>query len=95
MRTDINAAVHRFVVDTFLYRESPDLLRGDDSLLALGLVDSTGVLDLVQFLEAEFSINIADDEIVPENLDSVNRIVDFVRRKLAASEPVQRAAHAG
>ena len=56
-------------------------LADHDSLLDRGVVDSTGVLELVAFLEQEFAIQISDDEIVPEHLDSIASIVQFVERK--------------
>ena len=57
-------------------------LPGAASLLESGIVDSTGVLELIGFLEKTFGIRVADDEILPENLDSVDRITSFVDRKL-------------
>ena len=56
----------------------------EDSLLDRGLIDSTGVLELVAFLQQNFAITIADDEIVPDNLDSILGISDFVEQKLQA-----------
>ena len=73
--------IRRFVLTTFLFTEDESALKSDDSLLDQGIMDSTGVLELVAFLEQDFGISIADDELVPENLDSVDRIVAFVGRK--------------
>ncbi len=56
-------------------------LKADDSLLESGVVDSMGVLDLVSFMEGAFSITVSDDELVPENFQSVNSIAEFVGRK--------------
>lgn len=62
-----------------------DLVLGDEtSLLDLGIVDSTGVLEIVSFLEGRFGVTVDDLEIVPENLDSVARIADFLARKQSA-----------
>ena len=60
----------------------PDPAFADDaSLLDAGIVDSTGVLEVISFLETEFQITVADEEMLPDNLDSVARIVAFVERK--------------
>ena len=77
--------IRRFVLTTFLFTEDESALKSDDSLLDQGIMDSTGVLELVAFIEQQFGISIADDELVPENLDSVNRIVEFIGRKAQAS----------
>ena len=60
-------------------------LAGDTSLLESGIIDSTGVLELVQFLEDRFGITVEDSALVPENLDSISRICAFLRRKGVAS----------
>ena len=64
-------------------------LQDDDSLLDRGIIDSTGVLELIQFLERELGVHVSDQELLPENLDSIARIDAFVTRKLA---PVAQAA---
>jgi acyl carrier protein len=56
-----------------------------DSLLDRGIIDSTGVLELVGYLEKEFGIKIADEEMVPENLDSIANMLAFIQSKLGAS----------
>jgi acyl carrier protein len=70
-----------FVTDSFLFGRN-QRLDGDDSFLEQGLIDSTGVLELVSFLESHFQIQVADDDLVPENLDSINRLVAYVEAKL-------------
>ncbi len=62
---------------------NPESLTDGDSLLDKGIVDSTGVLELIGFLEESFEIQIDDEELIPENLDSVVNLVDFVNRKKA------------
>lgn len=59
-------------------------LREDESLLDRGLIDSTGVLELVGFLERRYTISVDDRELIPDNLDSIARIVAFVEAKLRA-----------
>jgi acyl carrier protein len=73
--------LRQFIVENFLFGREEAPLGSDDSLLELGIIDSTGVLELVGFLEQKYSITIQDEELVPDNLDSVNRLVAFVTRK--------------
>jgi acyl carrier protein len=81
---DVEKRVRRFVEDNFLFRDDRNDLSDSESLLDAGLIDSTGVLELVAFLELEFEIRMADAEIVPANLDSIKAIVGYIERKLAA-----------
>jgi acyl carrier protein len=81
---DVEKRVRRFVEDNFLFRDDRTDLSDSESLLDAGLIDSTGVLELVAFLELEFEIRMADAEIVPANLDSIKAIVGYIERKLAA-----------
>jgi asparagine synthase (glutamine-hydrolysing) len=74
--------IRAFILDTFLFTDDPSALEDDDSFLDKGIIDSTGVLELVMFLEDELGIEVDDEELVPENLDSVERVSAFVRRKL-------------
>jgi acyl carrier protein len=83
MPLDIEAAVREFIADNFLFREGRDQVSDTESLLEGGLMDSTGVLELVAFIESDLGIAVADADIVPENLDSIARITAFARSKLA------------
>jgi acyl carrier protein len=83
MRVDIEGQVRTFIEDNFLFREDRAALSDTESLLEAGLIDSTGILELVAFLEQKFQIRMADAEIVPENLDSIKTIVGYVGGKLA------------
>lgn len=77
---DIKAQVKAYITDNFLFGQNGDL--GDDaSFLSKGVLDSTGVLELVMFLEQTFGIKVEDEELVPENLDSLNAIEAYVNRK--------------
>lgn len=73
--------IRRFIFENFLFGEPDDSLNDNDSFLEKGVIDSTGVLELVAFLEESFGIKIEDEELVPENLDSVNNLVNFINRK--------------
>ena len=83
MSSDVNFKVREFIKDNFMYRDDRSDLADTESLLDAGLIDSTGILELVAFIETEFSIQMADTDIVPENLDSVETIVRYVDGKLA------------
>lgn len=85
MGADTERRVRKFIEENFLFREDRAALADTDSLLDAGLIDSTGVLELVAFLEGEFGMHLADAEIVPANLDSVRAIVSFVEVKRAAA----------
>ena len=80
--TEIENKIREFIADNFLFREDRNQLDENESLLDAGLIDSTGVLELVGFLETEFTIRMEDNEIVPANLDSVRAIIAFVTGKL-------------
>jgi acyl carrier protein len=82
---DIEKKVRSFIEDNFLFREDRAGLSDSESLLDAGLIDSTGILELVAFLESEFAIRMADADIVPANLDSIAAIVAYVRGKTAQS----------
>lgn len=81
----IRQAVDGFIAERFLASAGLDSIRPEDSFLENGILDSTGVLELVHFLEERFGIRVADEELVPDNLDSIDRVVAYLRRKGAAS----------
>ncbi len=83
--TDTTSRIRAFIVENFLFGDEGGLVDDQASLIDADLVNSTGILELVSFLEAEFGLSIADPEIVPENLDSVARLAAFVERKVAAT----------
>lgn len=74
--------VREFVTDSFLFGRTNVSLDGDDSLLEEGLIDSTGVLELVMFIEDKFDVTVEDEDLVPDNLDSINRLISFIETKL-------------
>jgi acyl carrier protein len=77
---ELEQQVRTFITHNF-YVQNPTALADNASLLEHGIIDSTGVLEVITFIETEFGITIDDQEMVPENLDSIARISDFVRRK--------------
>ena len=76
--------IKNFVVTNFLFGQPGSDLANDQSFLESGVIDSTGVLELVAFLEERWGISVADRELLPENLDSVQNVTGFVSRKLQA-----------
>lgn len=78
---DTIVRVREFVVDNFLFGEEKGLAN-ETSFLEKGIIDSTGILELVSFLEETYEIKVDDEELVPENLDSLANIDVFLRRKL-------------
>ena len=83
--------IRQFILTNFLFTEDESLLRNDASLLEEGVLDSTGVLELVAFVESEFGIKVADEELVPEHLDSVASIVAFIGVKQQAAREMVSA----
>ena len=81
--SDVADRVRGFLVDSFLLGDD-DGFANDESLLDSGIVDSTGVMEVVTFLEESFGISIDDEELIADNLDSVDRLAGFVHRKLAS-----------
>ena len=76
--------VRRFLLENYLFTTDEGALANGDSLLQKGIVDSTGMMELIHFLEDAFSIGVEDREMTPENLDSVDSIVAFVSAKTVA-----------
>ncbi len=83
MQTDIEQKIRQFITDNFLFREDRAALSDTESLLDAGVIDSTGVLELVAFLETEFGLAVDDADIVPENLDSISSIAGYIKGKTA------------
>jgi len=80
--------VREFIVENFLFGDAGSL-NEDTSFLAEGIVDSTGILELVFFLEETFGISVEDDELVPENMDSLHNIAAYIERRLTKTADVR------
>ena len=78
---DVRGQIRSYIIENFLFGDTTPLTGDDLSLLDSGIIDSVGVMELVAYLENDHSLTIADDELVPENLDSVDNLVKFVTRK--------------
>ena len=83
---DIEQKVRQFIEDNFMFREDRQSLSDGESLIDAGLIDSTGILELVAFLEETFHLRMADADIVPENLDSIRSITAYVKSKVAEAQ---------
>ncbi len=80
MADNINK-IRAFIFENFLFDEKDDALQNDTSFLEQGIIDSTGVLELVEWLEEEFDMTVDDEELIPENLDSVNLLSAYIAGK--------------
>ena len=76
--------IRSFIVDNFLFGDGSQLT-DNTSFLEEGIVDSTGILELVAFLEETYGIVVEDDELIPDNMDSINRIDSYLTKKLSGS----------
>ena len=78
---DIVQTLKEYIIENFLFEEDGSL-QEDTSFLDSGIIDSTGMLELAHFIEDEFQINIEDEEMLPENLDSLKAVKEFISSKL-------------
>ena len=79
--TTIRNKIREYIVDNFLFGDDSSSLSDEDSFLETGIIDSTGILELITFIEEDYGISIEDDELLPENLDSLNNVEKFIKRK--------------
>ena len=84
---EIKRKVRAFIIDSFLFGDADDLT-DDTSFLEEGVIDSTGILELITFIEDTFTISVDDEELIPENLDSITNVAAFLTAKLENSEAV-------
>ncbi len=80
-----SAEIRAFIVSNFLFGQEGDGFVDDQSFLESGVIDSTGLLELVSFIEQQYGISVGDRELVPDNLDSLRNISQFVARKREVS----------
>ncbi|HHO75086.1 MAG TPA: acyl carrier protein [Deltaproteobacteria bacterium] len=79
--SDIQTTIINFIKENFIMGRSETKVDPEESLIESGIMDSTGVLELVEFLEATFNIQVEDEELVPENLETVKNITEFLKTK--------------
>lgn len=73
--------LRHFVLENYLFTDDQTKLKNTDSFLASGIIDSTGILEVITFIQDELGFTIEDDEMIPENLDSVVNILAYVKKK--------------
>lgn len=73
-----------YILENYLFTDDQSALGNADSFLEQGIIDSTGIMEVIFFIEDEYGIAIEDEEMVPENLDSIDNLVAFLGRKKAA-----------
>ena len=78
---DIQSTIIDFIKENFIMGRSETAIDVEESLIESGIMDSTGVLELVEFLEATFDIQIEDEELIPENLETIQNIIAFLKTK--------------
>lgn len=83
---DVKGKVKDFVVNNFLMGADSQKIQDDTSFLEEGVIDSTGILELVEFIQDTFSFRIEDEELMPDNLDSLNNIEKFINSKKQSSK---------
>jgi len=77
---ELTSTIRQFIIENFLFEED-DNLKEDTSFLENGIIDSTGVLELVMYIEETYGISVDDEDIVPENLDSISNVTEYIQRK--------------
>jgi len=83
--SDPKTQIRNFIIENFLFGNANGL-NDDTSFLEEGIIDSTGVLELVTYMEEEYSIKVEDDELIPENLDSINNITAYLEKKTVRTD---------
>ncbi|HEV8259614.1 MAG TPA: acyl carrier protein [Burkholderiales bacterium] len=76
--------IRDFILANYLFTNDVTAIGLDDSLLGRGIVDSTGVLEIILFIEEKLGVKVKDEEVIPDNLDSVNKIAQFVEARRQA-----------
>ena len=80
----VKTELRKFIVENFMFGQENQEFSDEASMLENGLIDSTGVLELVAFVEEKYGISVADEELVPTNFDSVDNLAEYVRKKMPA-----------
>ena len=83
--SEIEAQIKQYVVDNFVFGGDPDEITPETSFMENGIIDSLGVLTLISFVEETWGIVVADEDVIPENFDSVRSLTNYVSSKLSTS----------
>jgi acyl carrier protein len=81
MENDTKSILREFITESFLPSAGLDAFEESDSFMDRGIIDSTGVLELLEFIEEKFEIKVEDEEVIPDNLDSLDKLTSFIDRK--------------
>lgn len=85
MSSELLETIRTYILENFLFTDDTSALDPDASLLENGIVDSTGMMEIITFLEADLGVKVEDEDMTPDNLDSVNRLVKYVSGKREAT----------
>ena len=80
---EIRKAIHSYLEENVLFNSDDNSISDDDSFMENGIIDSTGILELVSFIEGKFDFKVDDEDLVPDNFDSVNNLVSYIEKKTA------------
>ncbi len=83
---DVETLIRKFIAEELLFTEGKLPIGDGDSFIENNVVDSTGILELQLFVERAFGIEVRDEEVVPDNFDSVSKLAGYIRRKLRAGQ---------
>jgi acyl carrier protein len=83
----IQAELTDFIVTNYLFGDVTRAPRNDDALVEEGIIDSTGIMELIEFLESHFGVEVSEAEMVPQNLGSISSLTEFVMSKRSVREP--------
>lgn len=83
MTMTMKSTIRQYILENLLFTEDESALHDEESFLDGGIIDSTGVMEIILFIEESFGFRVNDDEMLPANLDSVNNLATFIQRKQA------------
>lgn len=78
---EIKKAIKKYIIDNFLFGNETEEIKEEDSFMERGIIDSTGILELIEFVEETYGFSVEDEELIPENLDSLNNLSRFILSK--------------
>lgn len=78
-------ALRHFILENYLFTDDESELTNDASFLEQGILDSMGILELIDFLKEQFNVVVDDDEMVPDNLDSIDNLMQYLDGKVSSS----------
>ena len=85
---DIKKELRDYIVENFLFGDTETEFSDADSFMEKGIIDSTGILEVITYIEENFDVKVEDEELIPENLDSIDNIAKFIERKVKEGNKV-------